>query len=70
MIRWLTTMINSVRAIRSKKGSVSARTDAPSDAPMLQDAEYMSAESREFVHSSLAAWNSLDESERRVPTRL
>jgi hypothetical protein len=37
---------------------------------LLDDARYMSPESQEFVRKSVAAWGSLDESERYVPTQL
>ena len=47
------------------------QTPAPSpEALLLEDVQYMSPRSRDFVRSSLRAWSELSEPERRVPSRL
>lgn len=37
---------------------------------LLDDAQYMSADSKRLVQSSLEAWDSLPEPDRQVPTQL
>jgi hypothetical protein len=67
MFRFFTTSIASVFRFRQEQGP--ARQPAGEQSQLLDGLPNMSARSQEFVRGSLAAWDSLEESERRVPTR-
>jgi hypothetical protein len=64
MIRFLTNLI-SMRM----PGSRREVPNGPRQSQLLDGLPHMSARSQDFVRSSLAAWDSLDESKRHIPPR-
>jgi hypothetical protein len=65
MIRFLMSLIS----MRSESRSRRERNGAAQDSQLLEGLPHMSPRSQEFVRSSLAAWDSLPESERNLPSR-
>lgn len=65
MFRWLTSLIS----LRSERRSQRERNSAAPQSQLLEGLPHMTSRSQEFVRSSLAAWDSLPESERNVPPR-
>ena len=65
MIRLLTSLIS----MRSDRRSQREGNAAAPESQLLEGLPYMSPRSQDFVRSSLAAWDSLPESERNVPSR-
>lgn len=64
MIRWLTSLISFHVSDRSQRG----RKDPAPQSQLVEGLPYMSSRSQEFVRTSLDAWETLPESERKIPS--